>query len=105
MIDERLNPAGGGSFWKGLAIGLGCQVAYLEFVDTLSHPEMRLTGYVLFALVQFVYLYPLAALFQKRRQALTSNGLMIVGVVSLMAAIVWFVYALLAGAFTRTGGL
>jgi len=86
-------PVRGGSFWKGLAIGLGCQAAYLLFVFYLPQSEVRLLGYLLFALVQFVYLYPLAVYFQKRQQGLTSGGLILVGVVSLFGAALWFGYA------------
>lgn len=103
--DEELHPAAGGSYWKGVAIGLGCQVAYLMFVASLGSSEMRLIGYVLFALVQFLYLYPLAAYYQRQRQELTSNGLMLVGVVSLIVAAVWFVYAILHGTFSAITGI
>jgi hypothetical protein len=99
-MDDRLNPAKGGNFWKGIAIGLGCQAAYLLFVDNIHSSEIRLIGFVLFALAQYTYLYPLALFFQRRRQGRTSNGLMFVGVVSLIAAVVWFGYSLMHGAFS-----
>jgi hypothetical protein len=46
-------------------------------------------------LVQFTYLYPLAALFQKRKQGLTSNGVILVGVVSLLVAAAWCGYSVM----------
>jgi hypothetical protein len=95
--DDPYNPAEGGSLWKGIAIGLVCQLAYLLFVVNLPMSEVRLLGYLLFALVQFTYLYPLAVFFQKRKQGLTSNGIIIVGVVSLLVAAAWFGYSLLHG--------
>jgi uncharacterized membrane protein HdeD (DUF308 family) len=92
--DRTINPAAGGSFWKGLAFGLGCQLAYLLFVFYLPQSEVRLLGYLLFALVQFTYLYPLAAYFHRRKQGLTTNGVIVVGVLSLLVAAVWFGYAI-----------
>jgi hypothetical protein len=95
--DDQQNLAEGGSLWKGIAFGLGCQLAYLLFVFYLPASEVRLLGHLLFALVQFTYLYPLAVFFQRRQQGLTSNGIIIVGVVSLLAAAAWFGYSLLHG--------
>ena len=80
--------------WKGLALGSGCQAAYLLFVFYLPLPQVRLLGYMMFALVQFTYLYPLAAYFQKSKQGLTSTGVLLVGVLSLLVAAVWFGYAI-----------
>jgi hypothetical protein len=102
--DDQVTSAAGGSLWKGIALGLGCQLAYLLFVFNLPSSEVRLLGYLLFALVQFTYLYPLAAFFQKRKQGLTSNGLMLVGVVSLLAAAAWFGYAVLHGTLSSLSG-
>lgn len=93
-IDIQYHKPARGSFWKGLALGLGCQVAYLLFVFYLPLPQVRLLGYLMFALVQFTYLYPLAAYFQKSKQALTSIGVLVVGVISLLVAAVWFGYAI-----------
>jgi hypothetical protein len=95
--DDQATRAVGGGLWKGVAIGVGCQLAYLLFVFNLPLSEMRLLGYLLFALVQFTYLYPLALFFQKRKQGLTSNGIILVGIVSLIAAAVWFGYSFLHG--------
>jgi hypothetical protein len=102
--DNQSNHAVGGSLWKGIAIGLGCQVAYLLFVFNLPQSEVRWLGYLLFALVQFTYLYPLAAFFQRRKQGLTSNGVIIVGVVSLIAAAVWYGYSFLHSGLPTISG-
>jgi hypothetical protein len=90
-------PAQGGIFGKGIALAVGCQVAYLLFVSNLPHIETRQTGYVMFGLVQLIYLYPLAVFFQRRGQGRTALGVMAVGIVSLLAEAVWFGYALLHG--------
>jgi hypothetical protein len=55
---------------------------------------VRLLGYLLFALAQFTYLFPLAAFFQRRKQGLTTNGVILVGIISLFAAAGWFGYAI-----------
>ena len=91
--DEQLAPAYGGSLWKGIALAMLCQVAYLLFVSGLSFSEVRVLGYMLFALLQFAYLFPLAIFFQKRNQGLTSNGVIIAGAFALLAAAIWFGYA------------
>lgn len=95
--DEKLDSAEGGSLWKGIALALACQFAYLFFVFELSSSEVRVLGYMLFALVQFAYLFPLAVFFQKRNQGLTSNGVMVAGAFALLVAAAWFGYAIIHG--------
>ncbi len=86
-----------GSLWKGIALASLCQFAYLLFVSELPSLEVRAIGYMLFALVQFGYLFPLAVFYQKRNQGLTSNGIIITGILSLLAAAAWFAYAVMNG--------
>jgi hypothetical protein len=95
--DEQLDPADGGSLLKGIALAMLCQFAYLLFVSGLSFPEVRILGYMLFALLQFAYLFPLAVFFQRHNQGLTSNGVIIEGAFALLLAAVWFGYAALHG--------
>ena len=95
--DYQLERAAGGSFWKGIALALLCHFAYLLFVSELPSPEVRILGYMLFALLQLAYLFPLAVFYKKRNQGLTSNGLISVGVLSLLAAAAWFGYAVMHG--------
>lgn len=95
--DEELDTAEGGSLWKGIVLAVLCQVAYLLFVSGLSLSEVRVLGYMLFALLQFAYLFPLALFFQKRNQGLTSNGVIIAGALALVVAAVWFGYAYIHG--------
>ena len=102
--DDPLPLAEGGSLRKGAAIGLGCQLVYLLLVANLPSHETRFLGLMLFALVQFIYLYPVAAFLQRRKRGLTSNGVILVGVVSLAAVAVWFIYAILHGTFPRVPG-
>lgn len=52
---------------------------------------------MLFALLQFTYLFPLALFYHKRKQGLTSNGVILAGAVSLVGAAVWFGYAVAHG--------
>lgn len=92
----------GGSFWKGLALGLGCQLAYVLTVVSLPHADVRQTLLLLLGLVQLIYLYPLAVYFQKRNQPLTSFGFIVVGILSLVGEAAWFGYAILHG---MTAGL
>lgn len=89
--------AAGGSFWKGMALALLCHFAYLLFVSQLPSPEARVLGNMLFVLIQFAYLFPLAVFYQKRNQGRTSSGVIIVGVLSLLAGAVWFAYAVFHG--------
>ena len=93
---EQINRAAGGSLWKGFALALLCHCAYLLFVSELPSEE-RTLGYMMFALLQLGYLFPLAVFYQKRNQGLTSNGVIIVGVLSLIAAAAWFGYAAMHG--------
>lgn len=95
-MNEPLEPATGGSLWKGIALAVLCQFAYLLFVSSFSS-EVRVLGYMLFALLQFAYLLPLAIFFQKRGQGLTSSGIIIAGALALLLAAVWFGYAYLHG--------
>jgi hypothetical protein len=97
VTDEQLDSAEGGSFWKGIVLAVVCQVAYLLFVSGLSFSEARVLGYMLFALLQFAYLFPLALFFQKRNQGLTSNGVIIAGALALLVAAVWLGYAYIHG--------
>lgn len=94
--DDQLE-AQGGNLWKGLGLALLCQIAYLLSVSKLPLAEERVLGYMLFALLQFAYLFPLAVFFQRRNQGLTSNGIIIAGAISLFAAAAWFGYAALHG--------
>jgi hypothetical protein len=93
---EQTEPAAGGSLWKGIALAVLCQFAYLLFVSGFSS-EVRVLGYMLFALLQFGYLLPLAIFFQKRNQGLTSQGIIIAGAFALLVAAVWFGYAYMHG--------
>jgi len=95
--DDQLNRTIGGSLWKGIALASLCHFAYLLFVSELTSPEVRVLGYLLFALLQFAYLFPLAVFYQKRNQRRTSNGLIIAGVLSLLAATAWFGYSVFHG--------
>ena len=103
--DRYNNVAEGGSFLKGLAMGLACQVAYLLFVFYLPQSELRLAGFLLFALVQFTYLYPLAVFFQKREQGLTTYGVLAVGFLSLLVAAAWFGYAICHNPLSTFSGI
>jgi hypothetical protein len=94
---NEFDTARGGSFIKGLAIGLLCQIAHLLFVFYIPSDEVRSLGYLLFALVQFVYLLPLAVFFQRRKQGLTSNGFIVVGALALLVEAAWFGYAAVHG--------
>jgi hypothetical protein len=91
--DDQTDYAQGGSFLKGIGLAFLCQFAYLLFVFELPASEVRAVGFMLFALVQFGYLFPLALFYQRRHQGLTSNGIMIAGAVSLAAATAWFGYS------------
>jgi hypothetical protein len=73
-------------------------------VSKLPLAEARVLGYMLFALVQFAYLFPLAVFFQKRHQGLTSNGVLIAGALSLLAAAAWFGYAAMHGSLPSING-
>jgi hypothetical protein len=86
-----------GNFWKGVLLALLCQFAYLFFVYSLPWADARTLGYMMFALLQFAYLFPLAVFYQKREQGLTSNGIILAGVFSLAAAAAWFGYAAFHG--------
>jgi hypothetical protein len=95
--DEQPGPVQGGSLWKGIALAMLCQFAYLFSVSKLSASEVRVLGYMMFALLQFAYLFPLAVFFQKRNQGLTSNGIIVAGAFALLMAAVWFGYAVIHG--------
>lgn len=94
---HQLDRVAKGSFWKGVALALMCHFGYLLFVSELPLREVRVLGYMLLALVQFAYLFPLAIFYKKRDQGRTSNGLMIAGVLSLLSVAAWFAYSVLHG--------
>jgi len=104
--EHPLERKAGGSLWKGLALAFLCQFAYLLFVYELpaQERELRTVGTMLFALLQFAYLFPLAVFYQKRNQQLTSNGVIIAGVISLLAEAVWFAYAVVHGTLPSISG-
>jgi uncharacterized membrane protein HdeD (DUF308 family) len=91
-VDDQSERTAGGSLWKGLGLALLCQFAYLLVVSELSD-EARVLGFMMFALVQFGYLFPLAVFYHKRSEERTSNGIIIAGACSLFAAAIWFGYA------------
>lgn len=93
-----------GSYWKGIALISLCHFAYLSFVSQLPSPQMRAVGYMLFALFQLSYVFPLAIFYKRREQGLTSKGIILVGVVSVLAAVAWFVYAVLHGTLPSITG-
>jgi drug/metabolite transporter (DMT)-like permease len=95
--DNEIVPKQEGSLWKGIVLGLLCQLAYLLFVRYLPESEVRTLGYMLYALVQFVYLVPLAVFFQRRKHGHTSNGLIIAGAFSLLVEAAWLGYAAVHG--------
>jgi len=86
-----------GSLLKGIAIALLCQIAYVLAVFELPWAEARTLGLMLFALVQFGYLFPLALFYERRGEAATSHGVISAGAISLCAAAGWFGYAALHG--------
>jgi len=86
-----------GSVWKGIVMAFLCQIAYLFFVYELPWTEARTLGFMVFALVQFAYLFPLAIFYQRRGEQETSQGVMVTGVLSMFAAVGWFGYAALHG--------
>jgi hypothetical protein len=86
-----------GSVWKGIAMAFLCQIAYLLFVYELPWAEARTLGFMVFALVQFAYLFPLALFYQRRGEQETSQGVMVMGVLSMFAAVAWFGYAAFHG--------
>lgn len=88
----------GGNFWKGLLVGLGCQLVYLLAVANLPHAVNRQTGFLLFGLLQLIYLYPLAARSYKRRHEWTAFGFIAVGILSLLGEAGWLGFAILHGA-------
>jgi drug/metabolite transporter (DMT)-like permease len=95
--DYQFDQATSGSFWKGIGLALLCHFAYLLFVFELPSEEVRVIGYMMFALLQFAYLFPLAIFYKKREQGRTSNGIIVAGVVSLLAMSGWFAYAVMHG--------
>jgi len=97
VAEQHETEQAGGNFWKGMILGLGCQFAYLLVAANLPHAENRQTGYLLFGLLQLIYLYPLAVHFFKRRQELTSYGFLAVGILSLLGEAIWLGYALTHG--------
>jgi hypothetical protein len=95
--DDQLGPEQSGSLLTGIGIAMLCQFAHLLFVYNLSSAEVRVLGYLLFALLQFAYLLPLALFFRGRNQGFTSNGVIIAGAFSLLAEAAWFGYAAMNG--------
>ncbi len=93
----QLDRTAGGSLWKGFALALLCQFGYLLFIYGLNWQAAKSLGYMLFALVQFSYLLPLAVFYKRRNQELTSNGVIFAGALSLLAAVAWFGYAAFNG--------
>ncbi len=93
-----------GSYWKGIALASLCQFAYLSFVSQVPSPEARTIGFMLFALIQFFYILPLAVFYKKRRQRHTSSGIVTVGVLSVVAAAAWFAYAIMHGTLPSIAG-
>jgi hypothetical protein len=93
-----------GSLWKGFLLAILCQFTYLLLVFQISLSEARVIGTMLFALVQFAYLFPLAVFYHKRDEDLTSNGIIIACVLSLFAAAAWFGYAAIHGTLPSIGG-
>ncbi len=93
-----------GTYWKGIALGLLCHFAYLSFVSQLPSPEARAIGYMLFALIQFFYILPLAIFYKRRRQGHTSSGIVTVGVLSVLVAAAWFAYAVMHGTLLSIAG-
>jgi cell division protein FtsW (lipid II flippase) len=102
-VDDQPERTAGGSLWKGLGLALLCQFAYLLLVSELPTDEARILGFMLFALVQFGYLFPLAVFYHKRNEERTSNGIIIAGACSLLAAAVWFGYAASHGMLPSLG--
>jgi hypothetical protein len=96
--------AEGGSLWKGIALAFLCQFAYLLFCFELLSGEARILGYMLFALVQLSYLFPLAVFYRRRNEGLTSNGVILSSVFSLVCAASWFGYAVVHGTFLSIAG-
>ena len=64
--DDQVEPVQRGSLWKGVVLAMLCQFAHLFLLYNLPSSEVRVLGYLLFALMQFAYLLPLAIFFQKR---------------------------------------
>jgi phosphoglycerol transferase MdoB-like AlkP superfamily enzyme len=95
--DGQMDTAERGSLLKGIGLASLCQFAYLFFFFELTSSDVRNFGFLLFALVQFAYLFPLAIFFQKQNQGLTSYGIIIAGVLSLLAAGGWFGYSAVHG--------
>lgn len=93
-----------GTYWKGIALASLCHFAYLFFVSQLPSTEARAIGFMLFALIQFFYILPLAVFYKKRRQGHTSSGIVTVGVVSVLAAAAWFAYAVMHGTLLSITG-
>jgi hypothetical protein len=102
--DDEVEGAAGGSLSKGFLLALLCHVAYFLLVLQLSLAEARVIGKMMFALVQFAYLFPLAVFYHKRDQDLTSNGIIIAGALSLFASAAWFGYAALHGMLPSISG-
>jgi hypothetical protein len=98
FTDDLSESEAGGNFWKGVLLALLCQFTYLFSVYELPWADARTLGYVMFALLQFAYLFPLSVFYQKRNQALTSSGVIVSAVFSLVAAAIWFGYAAFHGA-------
>ncbi|HVJ05182.1 MAG TPA: hypothetical protein VM578_05900 [Candidatus Saccharimonadales bacterium] len=96
--------AKGGSLWKGVGLAFLCQFAYLLFCFELLSGEVRILGYMLFALVQLGYLFPLAVFYRRRNEGLTSNGVILSSVFSLVCAASWFGYAFVHGTFLSIFG-
>lgn len=90
VLDYQLDQIEKGNFWNGITLAFLCQFGYLLFIYELNWQAARGLGYLFFALIQFFYLFPLAVFYKRRNQELTANGVIIAGVISLLAAAVWF---------------
>lgn len=78
-------------------MALLCQCAYVLAVFQLPWAEARTLGLMLFALVQFGYLFPLAIFYHRRGEEATSQGVISAGAISLCLAAGWFGYAAMHG--------
>ena len=95
--DGEQEKMGGGSLGKGIGLALLCQFAYLSFAYTMPWNDLRMIFYLLFALVQFVYLFPLAMFYHRRSEQLTSSGLMVIAALSLIVTAGWLGYDVMHG--------
>ncbi len=79
-----------GSVWKGIGFALGSHCVYFLLMHELPWPEARALGYISFALLQFIYIFPMANYYQRRGEDDTAQGIIFAGVVSLFLAAGWF---------------